>query len=198
MLAYGSLRWDPGHLADVLDLNARAEWVETPFPIEFARSSTGTRGGGPSLIPVDNGGARVSAPVVPFRDRMSVQEAQTLIWRREVRATEGEYNPLRSPGPNKVYVDEHQGISDAFDVVLAVRIGANITPLTADVLAACAIRSAQSEAGAARRDGISYLIEAKRCGVETPLSPAYEAAVLGALGVASLEEALLAARARSG
>lgn len=197
ILAYGSLRWDPADLADVLDFDARFECVETPFPIEFARSSTRTRGGGPTLIPVDSGGATVVAPVIPFRTRLPVHEGQTLVWRREVRRSDGEYDGERNPNPDKVYVDAHEGLCAAFDVVLAVRIGANVDPLNASELAARAIRSAESDVGAGRKDGITYLIEAKRCSVETPLIRAYEETILGELKVASLEEAWQAARSRS-
>ena len=55
ILAYGSLIDDPGSeigevIADVISD------IETPFSVEFARSSS-TRSGAPTLIPVEAGGA---------------------------------------------------------------------------------------------------------------------------------------------
>ena len=65
ILAFGSLIEDPG---DELDerIRDRVEGVETPFSIEFARSS-GTRGGGPTLIPVEDGGSPVDAMLLGAR-----------------------------------------------------------------------------------------------------------------------------------
>ena len=59
ILAYGSLIDDP----DIEIAAATAEitrGVQTPFSVEFTRSST-TRGGAPTLVPVDVGGAQVAA-----------------------------------------------------------------------------------------------------------------------------------------
>lgn len=189
LIAYGSLQWDPGELADILDFGTRIEGVQTPFRVEFARSSS-KRGGGPTLIPVETGGAVSAAPVIAFREAMSIQHAETLVWKRETGRTDGHYEAHRNHGPNKVYVDAYEVLYAGFDVVLAVRIGSNIEDLSASNLANLAIRSAQIEHGERRADGISYLIDAKRCGIETPLQPAYEgAAIVQKLGVGTLEEA---------
>jgi hypothetical protein len=40
------------------------------------------------------------------------------------------------------------------------------------------------------KDGISYLMNAKKCGIQTPLSPGYEKEILRLTGTDSLEAAL--------
>jgi hypothetical protein len=191
LLAYGSLLWDQGpELEDVLDLNMRIRGVETPFNVEFARSSR-TRGRGPTLVPVTAGGAPVLGAIFPFRERLSVNEAQTLIWQRETGHSTSGYDAEKGANhPDKVFVDPHEALHAEFDIVLAVRIAPNIEPLTGDELAARAIASARSEFGQDRRDGISYLLGAKNVGIETPLRPEYESAILRTLRVTSLEGAL--------
>lgn len=191
LLAYGSLLWDPrSDLEDVLDLVSPIHDVETDFAVEFARSSTRTRGGGPTLVPVETGGAPVLGAIFPFRESLPVDDAQTLVWRRETGRSNGRYDPLRNAEhPDKVFVDAHEGLYDQFDVVLAVRIQPNIEPLNGDELARRAIQSARTEIGAERNDGISYLIGAKAFGIETPLRSDYEAGILRSLDVRTLDEA---------
>jgi hypothetical protein len=142
------------------------------------------------------GGASVIGAIFPFRHRLPIHEAQTLIWRRETRDfdSEGRYDAHRNAGsPDKVFVDALVGLHGTFDAVLVVRIPPNIEPLNADELAQRAIASACSQFGVDRKDGISYLIGAKAAGIETPLRADYESAILHALDVTSLEEALEAA-----
>ena len=191
LLAYGSLLWDRGsELEDVLDLASPVRDMKTRFAVEFARSSTRTRGGGPTLVPVETGGAQVLGAIFPFRERLPVSEAKTLVWRRERRRANGRYDPLRhADHPDKVFVDAHEGLHDEFEVVLVVRIPPNIEPLNGDELAARAIQSARTEFAIDRKDGISYLIGAKDFGIETPLRSDYESAILRRLDVTSLEEA---------
>jgi hypothetical protein len=195
LLAYGSLRWHPKGLEEVVDL-AGASVVETPFAIEFARTSN-WRDGCPTLIPVESGGSRVAAALFPFREGISLPDAQTHVWRRELLGASGTYDRTRHPGPNKVYVEPIEQSFAGFDVVLSVSIGTNIDQLDAETLANFAIASARASAGARREDGISYLIDAKKQEIETPLRPAYKEAVLHRLGVASLEAAWTAARSSS-
>jgi hypothetical protein len=125
---------------------------------------------------------------------LPVHEAQTLVWRREVRRADGRYDARRNAdSPDKVFVDAHEGVHDDFDVVLVVRIPPNIEPLNGDELAERAILSARREFGLNRKDGISYLLGAKNVGIETPLRSDYESAILRKLGVTSLDEAREAA-----
>jgi hypothetical protein len=198
LLAYGSLLWDRGpELEDVLDLDSPINGVETTFNVEFARSTT-SRGGGPTLVPVATGGSPVVGAIFPFREWLPVHEAQTLVWRREVRRSSGRYDAQRNADhPDKVFVDAHEALHDEFDVVLVVRIPPNIEPLNGDELAAKAVLSARTEFGMDRKDGISYLIGAKDFGIDTPLRSDYESAILRKLDVTSLEEAWDVATTRS-
>lgn len=88
---------------------------------------------------------------------------------------------------NSILIDRILDLPN-YDVVLSTRIGANINPLTAEKLAQLAIDSARYIKNG--RDGISYLIAAKRNGIGTPLSGPYELEILRQLGVKTLEEAL--------
>jgi hypothetical protein len=73
-------------------------------------------------------------------------------------------------------------------IVLAARFAATIAPLTAEHLADLAIASmASAEFG---RDGITYLINAKRNGITTPLSVPYEKEILRRTETANLNKAL--------
>jgi len=195
LLAYGSLCWEPdAALEAALRLDSAITGVRTPFPVEFARTSS-TRGGCPTLIPVTQGGAHVEAVLLPFRDGVSVAEAKTLIWRREARRSDGDYREPATVGPNTVVVKELAERFPGFDVVLAVCIARNIDRLDGETLANLAIESARKEAGRRCQDGISYLIMAKRHLIETQLSREYELVILRRLKVRSLEEAWQAARA---
>jgi hypothetical protein len=195
LLVYGSLRWHPKGLRDVLDLEGAID-VQTPFAIEFARSSK-WRDGCPTLVPVESGGSRVAAAVIPFLLGTSVPDAQTRVWQRELLRTSGRYDRERDPGPNKVYVEPLEQYFAGFDVVLSVTIGSNIDHPDGETLADLAIASARAQAGARGEDGITYLIDAKKQGIATPLLPAYEAAVLRRLAVSSLEQAWATARSSS-
>lgn len=66
--------------------------------------------------------------------------------------------------------------------MLAAFFAATIEHPTPTRLAELAIQSAQDRTVRLGRDGISYLIEAKRCGLVTPLSPYYEREILRITG----------------
>jgi hypothetical protein len=82
-------------------------------------------------------------------------------------------------------VEDFEGL----DLVLYVEIGANILDPNPRRLAELAIRSAGSGAGRRGRDGISYLIDIRKNGVETPLTPEYEREILRLTGAETLEQA---------
>jgi hypothetical protein len=63
--------------------------------------------------------------------------------------------------------------------------------LTGRKLACLAIASAQNPEVAKGKDGISYLLAAKRAGISTPLTEEYESAILELTGTNTLEAALL-------
>jgi hypothetical protein len=156
--------------------------VETPFRVEFARSSR-TRDGAPTLVPVSSGGARVPAEVLVLDDRVTVAEGRGMLYRRETR----------KDGTDARWIDE---LTDwaGLSTVLYTALPANIQPLTAEKLADLAVASAAAPAGAGRRDGISYLQQQKIRGLRTPLMPPYETAVLAQTGADDLDSAWERAR----
>lgn len=185
ILAFGSLIDEPGDA--IRNASESQILTQTPFNVEFARSST-KRFGGPTLIPVANGGARVKAVIFLLKDTTSVEDAETVLWRRETGKTSGQYRHRSEPGPNDVEIKRLEDFCN-LDIVLYTSIGGNINPLTAAELARLAIQSAKAEAQRTPEDGISYLIAAKRNGIVTPLSVVYEKAILAATGAESLETA---------
>jgi len=147
--------------------------------VEFARSST-KRGGAPTLVPVEQGGTPVLAQILLVN--LSEQEAKDRLWRREIDRVGqgGHYTHHANPGPNTLIIDRYENF-EGVGVILAARFAATIVPLTAARLADLAIESVPlARTG---RDGITYLIDAKRNGIKTPLSEAYEETILHAAGV---------------
>ena len=190
ILAYGSLIDDPGKEIRPLISKCIQEDVITPFKVEFARKSS-TRDDAPTLIPVDEGGARVKAVILVLADRVSEKQAKDLLWRRETDnvGTSKPYNPPSNPTEDTVLVKDLKDFCE-IDIVLYTEIGRNIDDLSPRRLAELAIQSARAESGAQGRDGISYLLNAKRNGIETPLMPEYENEILKKSGTNSLGKAL--------
>jgi len=110
-----------------------------------------------------------------------------MLWRRETNNTAGQYRESARPGPNTLIIDSYPNF-EGVAVVLAARFAPNINPLNAERLAELAIGSAQAERTG--RDGITYLMDAKRNGIVTPLSPDYEQEILRRAGAPSLADAL--------
>lgn len=181
ILAYGSLGDDPGEEIGPLVVE-RVRDVKTPFRVEFARQSR-TRGGAPTLVPVSGGGASVRANILVLQTFASEAEATNMLWRRETRKVgSGQcYDPSSEVRIRRL--ENFEGL----DVVLYVEIGANITDPSPRNLAELAIRSARSDADRSGRDGITYLMEVKSNGVETPLMPEYEREILRLAGAGTLE-----------
>ena len=166
------------------------EGVETAFPVEFARSSR-ARSGGPTLVPVETGGAAVDAKVLVLKDTVDEEHARGMLYRRETRRV-GE--PVPDPGAGWIHkTSSFSGI----DTCLYTALKQNIDPLTVQRLAELAITSACGSAGAESLDGISYLREQKRHGVMTPLMPGYEAEILSETGAPDLADAWKRARAHA-
>ena len=187
ILAYGSLIEDPGGELQALEADRRAP-VKTPFKVEFARSSN-KRGGGATLVPVQNGGAHVDATLIVLKPEVTLRAAQDALYRREIGqvGTDRTYQPDPKK-KNQVWVRCIEAF-EGLDYVLYTEIIADISPLTAQRLAELAVASAQGEHGLRKQDGISYLAAAKRAGIRTPLSEAYEAAILDRTRSATLDEA---------
>ena len=188
ILAYGSLIKDPGVELDSL-ICRKIQGVETPFSIEFARSSR-TRCGGPTLIPVEVGGAPVRGVLLVLKSGVGRARAKDLLWRRETRneLTQKHYRRPTKPGQNHVLVECVEGLADV-ETVLFTKIGSNIEEPTPEHLANLAIRSARRTAGANRTDGISYLASVISEGIRTPLLPEYRATILRKVGAGDLDMA---------
>lgn len=189
VLAYGSLIDDPGPEIGPATIETLRN-IATPFRIEYARSSQ-SRGDAPTLVPVETGGAAVEAVIHVLRNDVTLKQAKDWVWRREVRkyGPDDLYREKAKPGKNSVVVGVCENLG-GIDTVLYTAIGANISPLTADELARRAIVSARSEKVPAGRDGISYLIDNLRQGIETPLTDDYRREVLRQLNVPNLDAAL--------
>ena len=190
ILGFGSLISDPGceieeGCTDIIDE------VLTPFHVEFARSSGRRRGGAPTLVPVARGGTHIEGKV--FVMQLTEVEATDVLYRRETNqvGTGEPYPRSRVANGKNVVVKRLTGFA-GLAVVLYTQIADNIRPLTAERLADLAIKSVdKADPG---RDGISYLIDAKKHGIVTALSPAYEAAILRMQGCDTLEETLVELR----
>jgi hypothetical protein len=195
ILAFGSLLDDPG-----AELEASVvEWriVQTPFCVEFARLST-KRGGAPTLCPVDNGGDRVHASLLVLGGNVSLREAKDMLWRRETDQVGGgrRYRERQAPTPNTVLIKDLGGF-EGIDHVLFVDFPSQgkLSNPTAAQLADAAIKSARGRSD--NRDGISYLLNATRSGIVTPLTADYERTILEKMGTATLEQAREKLRERS-
>ncbi len=183
VLAYGSLRYQPGPVLAAV-IHSR-EACRTPFPVEYGRAST-RWGGGPVLVPHDRGGS-VDGELLHLAQSVGLGEAVEIL-----RLREG-----LPDGRGVVHVDL-PGRDDV--VVIAASLPRNlpIGDMTADALARRAVASVDN----GELNGIAYLRGALACGIETPISQAYAAAILARAGASSLEGAqarLLALRdARKG
>jgi hypothetical protein len=188
ILAFGSVVEEPG--AELQTVVTRRIGVQTPFPVDFARSSH-TRDGAPTLVPVGMGGAHIPALILVLDEPVTVADARAILYRRETRRP----NDARTVTPVD-WIAELPGFG-GMSVCIYAALEANIPPpLTAEKLADLAVRSALGPAGASRRDGISYLQQQKRRGIETPLMRQYESVVLARTNAQDLDEAWR--RVRSG
>lgn len=116
-------------------------------------------------------------------------EAIDILYRREIGKVDDMTRTFERPKrvtENTVLVERLTKFA-GLDVVLYTQIAATITPLTAERLAELAIASV--EIAKHGLDGISYLIDAKKHGIETALSSAYEVEILKETNCKSLEEA---------
>ena len=188
ILAYGSVIDDPG--SEIQEVTIDRIKAVTPFKVEFARSSR-YRKGAPTLIPIEDGGSKVNGIVHVLEKSVSESEAADMLWRRETNQVGSgkRYSPPVNPGPNIVLIEKLNDFA-RIDVVLYSRIGSNIHPLNAEKLAELAINSAKTPAGDKGKDGISYLISAKKAGIVTPLMPEYEKEILRQTRAETLEHAI--------
>ena len=195
ILAYGSLISDP---RCEIENNCKCivPNVSTPFPVEFARSS-GLRGGAPTLVPFTDGDQLVNGQI--FVMKLPKKCVVDILFRREIDKVGNKsyrYPATRGQKKNMINVlkatDKNCYIScwttfPPVDVVLSAQFACNIHQPTGDLLACLAIRSITE--AKPNRDGISYLIDSKECGIRTGLSKDYEDKVLEITGGCCLKEA---------
>jgi hypothetical protein len=192
ILAFGSLVMTPGpEIASVTV--GRIKGAKTPFKVEFARK-TKARGYAPILIPVDSGGAQVSAEILVMRDDVAPDLAADMLWRRETHQTGRQrYRRPAVIGRDDVVVETIHDLAGV-RTVLHTKIGPNIDRLSAGTLADLAIHSVRTASPG--EDGITYLMDAKRCGIETPLMYDYESAILRQMRTRTLRDAVNQLRSR--
>ena len=181
ILAFGSLIMTPGpEIASVTV--GRIKDVKTPFKVEFARKMK-ARGYAPILIPVDSGGgggAEVSAEILVMRDDVAPDLAADMLWRRGTHQTGRQrYRRPAVIGRDDVIVETIHDLAGV-RTVLYTKLGPNIDRLSADTLADLAIHSVRTASPG--EDGITYLMDAKRCGIELPSCMALNGRYFGRRG----------------
>jgi hypothetical protein len=167
--------------------------VKTPFRVEFAKYSRGTRAGAPTLTPVSRGGAPVNAIILVLEEGISCEEAKDMLWRRETgkMGTAKRYPAARSPRAVRVRtLVNFNGVASVLYTDFYANGKVRYPKPTA--LARRAIASVQG-AGSCR-DGISYLIGALEIGISTPLTNDYCSEILRITNSNSLAAALKALR----
>ena len=189
ILAYGSLINDPGdELNQKIILRIK---TQSPFPVEYGRYSR-TRGGAPTLVPHQTG-APVAAEILVLDATVTVDEARDKLWRRERRRVGSGETYVEGTSANSVLVRQFSEDPRVSTILYTDFHDAGKIPNpTAGELAEHAIQSI--EAADEGMDGITYLIKAIKCGIETPLTPAYKAEILRQTNTNSLEEALVVLR----
>jgi hypothetical protein len=188
ILAFGSLLEDPGDELRTA-IAERRDGFETPFEVEFARTSR-SRDGAPTLVPFEPG-AHVEASVLVLERAITEDRAKGILYRRETRNA----GAPDAVAHSTVWIKACHDIGGV-DVCLYTALRANIEHLTASRLAELAIASATRPAGAHKRDGISYLRAQKGRGITTPLMPAYEAQILAQSEATDLLDAWQRARSQ--
>ena len=188
IIAYGSLIINPGEELEQV-IAERQTGLRTPFRVEFARSSS-TRNGAPTLVPVEHGGGYVECTLLVLSDGLVIDRVRDIVYRREIHKISDQtttYQP-NPKNPNQVYIETIPEWGSV-DLAMYTKISSNIDNLTAERLAELSIESVSVNDATERNDGISYLIDAIRCGVRTPLTDDYIAQILQKTGLSSLEEA---------
>ena len=197
ILAYGSLIPNPGdelkkHITQVIHN------VETPFNIEFSRTSK-TRNNAPTLAVVEGYGSKVKGGLLELNQDIDLVNAESMLWRRETWEINSQknYSPPQVVTVNTMVVERVYKFH-GFDIVLYTKLGENLPNTNAKDLAKLAIASAKSESGNQKRDGISYLIDVIAYGISTPLMAEYEYEILRQTKSKNLNDAYQNSRAEAG
>lgn len=192
VLAYGSLIDFLGDELDKVEIDRIH--CTTPFKVEFARISS-TRGNAPTLIPSEKLeiGKNVNAVIIVLDDKTKNRDAKSMLWRREIHTMDKSiyYKEPKSFTKNKVVIKELQNFMGV-ETVLYTSIECNIEDkITPNLLAKYAINSFLTDAGANGKDGISYLLAAKKNKIVTEFSADYEKQILHETASETLEEVIL-------
>ena len=203
ILAFGSLISNPGPFISKATVGKPIE-EQTPFAVEFARKSTGTRGGAPTLVPV-NKGKHVKCKIFAMKPKLSIQNVANLLYSREkhleckidpyTKGIEDYRFKTHNQSEKEIIVSywpEFAGLSK----VLFADLVANLITDNAKILACKAIISVEKceKCDKSGFDGISYLIDALDKEINTCLSSEYEAEILKMTGTKCLPKALEAVK----
>lgn len=188
VLAYGSLLSDPGK-ALTGAIESIVGGVTTPFSVEYARSSR-SRGGAPTLVPVEDGGGAVLADILVMKDGITLGETRDMVYRREIHQVGGaaRYVHRDAPVSDRVWLPVLPDIG-GIEIVVYTTLDVNIPSAqrTARRLAQLAVDSVRSAAPG--QDGITYLEDNLARGIVTPLTDPYVRAVLELTGTTTFQEA---------
>ncbi len=188
ILAYGSLITDPGSEIKELAHHTITD-IETPFAVEYARTSS-TRSGAPTLVPIENEkGIPVKANIFVFTQETDINTIKDILYRREKHMVGDRsvvYQLPKVVTENTIFIEEIKGFRN-IETVLYTRIGVNIPQIIdinvpdenkAQLLADLAINSVTSKTFSKNEDGIFYLSSAMESGVITRLTELYKQAIL--------------------
>jgi hypothetical protein len=165
IMAYGSVIGDAGPAIEALVVERR-RW-RTPFPVEFARVSP-RWGGGPVLVPCAWGGSVNGALLVLSRG-VGLGAAVDLLRQRE--GLPGGRGIVEVAVPGEL-------------LVIAASLPLNLRQ--EDVTPGELARRAVASVAHGPRNGVAYLRRVVDAGVRTPLTAAYERALLELTGAPSL------------
>lgn len=189
ILAYGSLVDEPGSELNAVIVDRIP--CDTPFNVEYARLSSG-RSDAPTVIPITGEGKPVKAFILVLADNVTQAQAESMLWRREIRVTEPSRVYRRPPTPhmNSVLVESISNYHSV-ETVLYTSIQSNMGILnTPAYLAHFAIQSILNEAGEKKTDGLRYLKNNIDNGIITPLTTEYEAEILKRTAAKNIDEAI--------
>ncbi|MBZ5554571.1 MAG: N-6 DNA methylase [Acidobacteriia bacterium] len=185
ILAYGSLINDPG--IEIGPSIVRRVPTTTPFAVEYAWLSK-TRGGAPTVVPYSSGNP-VNAEVLVLSDSIRLEEARSMLWRRETRKElSGQLYSERN-SVNAVLIRDVPGFC-GLDHVLYTDFNPQGELVNPDPLSLARAAISSVPKASPGQDGISYLMSLIQVGVETALTPSYVAEILALTGTTSLAEAL--------
>lgn len=193
ILAFGSLIDNPGE--EITELEIGRIDCETPFKIEFARISS-YRNNAPTLVPVKENlrGKNTQAKIIVLADKTSLEDAKSILWRRECNKTDKslKFEEPNNPTSKNVLIQVLENFYNVEKVLytnfLPQKQFADLNP---EKLADFAIKSILSVEGKEKKDGIRYLISTKENGILTEYSKEYEKQILLKTNSKSLEEAII-------